>query len=140
MHRDRVHALAMVIGFWIAAVGLIVLVAPDAYVRLGWFWAESPGIYIVAAVQLAIGLVLLRAAPSSRSPIGLGVLGAFALAEAVLMPLLGYGRTRAIAQWWGSQTFGSLRLWAALELAIGVLVVLAVAPRRGPLRPAAPVT
>lgn len=133
-------SLAMVIGFVIAALGLLGLISPITYVRLGWFWAEPPGIYVVAAVQLAIGLVLVRAAPSSRSPVSLRVLGAIALAEAVLMPLLGQGRTRAIAQWWGSQTFGSLRLWAILELTIGVLVVLAVAPRRRPLRPATPVT
>jgi hypothetical protein len=134
-------SLAMVIGFLIAAVGLVGLISPDIYVRLGWFWAEMPGIYIIAVIQLVTGLVLVRAAPSSRSPVGLGVLGAFALAEAVLMPLLGHGRTRAIAEWWGSQTYGSLRLWALLELVIGALVVLAVAPRRRrALRPATSVT
>ncbi len=129
-------SLALVIGFVIAAVGAVGLISPETYVRLGWFWAESPGIYIVAVVQLLIGIAFVRAAPSSRSPVGLGVLGAFALTEAVLMPLLGHGRTHAIAQWWSSQSFGTLRMWALLELAIGVLVVLAVVPRRRGLRPA----
>ena len=133
-------SLAMVIGFILAALGIIGLISPDTYVRLGWFWAEPPGIYIVPAVQLVMGLVLLRAAPSSRTPVGLGVLGAFALAEAVLMPLLGHGRTRGIAHWWGSQTYGSLRLWALLELAIGILVVIAVLPSRRALHPATSAT
>ncbi|MDF2697697.1 MAG: hypothetical protein K0S65_6080 [Labilithrix sp.] len=126
---------AMVIGFVVAAVGLIGLIAPQTYVQLGWFWAEPPGLYVIAAIQLVVGLLLLRAAPSSRSPVGLGVLGAFALVEAVLMPLLGHGRTRAIAEWWGAQSTSFLRLWALLELALGVLIVCAVAPSRRGLRP-----
>jgi hypothetical protein len=131
-------SLAMLIGLVIATVGIIGLISPQTYVRLGWFWADPPGLYVLAAIQLVIGLALLRAAPSSRSPVGLGVLGAFALAEAVLMPLLGRGRTHGIAQWWGSQTTGSLRLWALLELAVGVLIVCAVAPRRRALPPSTP--
>jgi len=128
----------MVVGFVIVVVGVVGLIAPETYVRIVTFWAESPGIYIITAIQVVIGVVLLRAAPTSRSPVALGVLGAFALAEAVLMPLLGHGRTRAIVHWWGSQTFGSLRFWAVLELAIGILVLVAVAPRR--LRTATTVT
>jgi hypothetical protein len=132
--------LATVVGLVIAALGIVGLVSPATYVALGWFWAEPPGLYIVAAVQLVCGLALVRAAPTSRSPVGLGVLGSVALAEAVLLPLLGHGRTRAIAQWWGSQTSWTLRLWAVLEIAIGVLVVLAVAPRRRPVRHATSLT
>jgi hypothetical protein len=136
MHWLTAHAstLARVAGFIIAGLGVIGLIAPSSYVQLGWFWAESPGLYLVSAVQIVIGFVLLRAAPSSRSPIGLGVIGAFAIVEAVLVPLLGHGRARAVAHWFGSQAMGTLRLWAMLELAIGILIVLAVTPRRPPLR------
>jgi hypothetical protein len=132
-------SLAMLAGFAIAAAGIVGLVSPDAYARLGWFVAEPPGVYLLAVVQLAIGIVLLRAAPSSRSPVGLGALGVVALAEVVLMPLIGHGRAHALAQWWGRQAPGSLRLWALVELTLGVLVVLAVLPRRG-LRAVRPAT
>lgn len=128
---------AMVVGFVVAVVGLIGLVAPSIYVSLGWFSAVPPGLYVVAVVQLVIGLILLHAAPTSRSPVGLGVLGAFALVEAVVMPLLGRGTARSMASWWATQSDIALRLWAALELAVGVLIILSVAPpRRRPLRPA----
>lgn len=127
-------SLAMVIGIVIAALGIIGLISPDTYVRLGWFWEESPGLYIVAAVQLVIGLVLIRAAPTSRSPLGLGALGVLALIEAVFMPFLGHGRIHAIAHWMSSQSPSFLRLWGLLELAVGILIVSAVAPRRRVLR------
>ncbi|AKU95359.1 hypothetical protein AKJ09_02023 [Labilithrix luteola] len=123
-------ALARIVGIVIAALGLLGLISPSSYVRLGWFWAQSPGLYIAAVLQLIMGLVLLRAAPSSRSPVGLGIVGAFAIGEAVLAPLLGFGKTQVVAKWWAALTPGVLRLWALVGLAIGVLIVLAVAPRR----------
>ena len=129
---------AVVVGIIIAVVGLVGLLSPDTYVRLGWFWATSQGLYIVAAIQLACALILLSAAPSSRSPVGLGVVAGVTLVEAVAMPLLGPARDRAIAEWWGSQTAGFIRLWALLELVVGILVVCAVAPGRRSLGRVAP--
>jgi hypothetical protein len=132
-----VKSWAVLVGILIAVLGLVGLISPDTYARLGWFWSTPPGLYVVVPIQIALALVLLRVAPSSRSPVGLGVVAAFALGEAILMPLLGPGREHAIAEWWGGQTTGLLRLWALLELIVGVLVVLSVAPRRPALRPAA---
>jgi uncharacterized protein YjeT (DUF2065 family) len=132
-------SLAMLVGFAIAAFGIVGLISPHTYARLGSLWEASPGLYIAAAIQLVIGLVLIRAAPASRSPFALGALGVIALIEAVMMPLLGHGRAHAIAHWWESQSESFLRMWGLLELAIGVLIVCAVAPSRRALR-AAPST
>lgn len=130
-------SLAMLVGIVIATLGVVGLISPDTYVRLGLFWETPPGLYIVAAIQLIIGLVLIRAAPISRSPLALGALGVIALIEAVFVPLLGHGRIHAVAHWWEHQSPSFLRLWGLLELAIGVLIICAVAPRRRALRAAA---
>lgn len=129
-------SLAMLVGIVVVVSGVVGLISPHTYVRLGWLWEASPGLYIVAAIQLVIGLVLIRAAPTSRSPLGLGALGVFAVIEAVFMPFLGHGRAHAIADWWASQSSSFLRLWALLELAVGILITAAVAPRRRALRAA----
>jgi hypothetical protein len=128
--------LAMLIGLAIAAVGLVGLVSPPTFARLGGLLAESPAIYVVIIVQLVVALVLLTAAPASRSPVGLGIVGALALAEAVLLPLLGPGRARGIAEWWEAQSHANLRFWALIELSLGVAVALMASPRRRALRPA----
>jgi hypothetical protein len=125
----------MVIGFVICAVGIIGLLSPQTYAQFGSFWEDAPALYLLAVIQLVVGLVLFSAAPRSRSPVGLGVLGAFALVEAILMPLMGPGRAHAIAHWWTSQSSSFLRLWGALELAVGILIVCAVAPSRRALPP-----
>lgn len=129
-------SLAMLVGFVMAVTGLIGMASPETYVRLGWFVTEAPGVYLLAMVQFAIGVVLIRAAPSSRTPLPLGALGVVAIAEVALMPFIGHGRAHAIAQWWGSQAPSVLRFWGLIELSIGLLVMFAVAPRRRGLRPA----
>jgi hypothetical protein len=126
--------LAMLFGIVSAIVGMVGLISPETYARLDWLWETPQSLYIVAAIQLVMGLVLIRAAPTSRSPFGLGALGVLVVVEAVFMPLLGHGRAFAIEHWWVSQTSSFLRLWALLELAVGILVVWAVAPRRRALR------
>ena len=128
--------LVVLIGLVIAALGLLGLSSPATYARLGILWTTPPVLYVVTVIQVLIALVLLRAAPSSRSPVGLGLVGALALVEGILMPLLGLGRAHAFAEWWGSQSAGLLRIWALVELVVGVLVVCAVAPSTRPLRPA----
>lgn len=129
--------LAMLVGIVMAAVGLLGFLSPHTYVRLAWFWENSPGLYIIAAIQLVVGIVLIRAAPTSKTPLGLGALGVIALIEAVFMPLMGHGRAHVVADWWTHQSPAFLRMWGLLELAVGTLVAWAAAPRRHELRPAA---
>lgn len=129
--------LVVLIGLVIAALGLLGLSSPVTYARLGIFWTTPPVLYVVTVIQVLLALVLLRAAPSSRSPVGLGIVGALVLVEGLLMPLLGLGRAHALAEWWGSQSAGLLRIWALVELGVGILVVCAVAPSTRPLRPVA---
>ncbi|OJY30224.1 MAG: hypothetical protein BGO98_26150 [Myxococcales bacterium 68-20] len=129
-------SLAVLVGFLIAAMGLVGLIVPSVFVRLGWAWATVPGIYVSAAIDIVVGLVLIRAAPRSRSPVGLGVFAAVSLIGGVITPFLGLARMYAAARWWSGQSPTILRLWALFELTVGVLIVCAVVPRRRALRPA----
>lgn len=58
------------------------------------------------------------------------MVGVFAIVEAFLAPLLGFGRTQVVAKWWAGQTPGALRLWGLIGLTIGIMVVVAVTPQR----------
>jgi hypothetical protein len=49
-------SLAMLGGAAIAATGIVGLISPQTYVQLGWYWAQPPGVYVVALVQFVIGL------------------------------------------------------------------------------------
>ena len=122
--------LAFVIGLIVAAIGILGMAAPAVLLELARF-AETPvGLYIVAAIRIAFGLVLIRVAATSRAPKTLRLLGAFILLAGIITPFLGVERARAIADWWFAQGTAFIRSWAALAVIFGLFISYAVAPRR----------
>ncbi len=130
-------SLAVLVGLGTAVMGVAGLIAPDVLVRIGWLWTTPAGLYASAVLDLLAGLVLLKVASSSRSPVAMSVLGAVTLLGGILTPFLGHARALTYARWWANQDPVFLRLWAALLLVVGVLIVTAVTPRRRTLRPSA---
>jgi hypothetical protein len=90
------------------------------------------GLYAIAVLRVGIGLVLMLAAPISRSPKTLRVLGAVAIVAGITTPLFGVGRARAIVDWETTQGTALLRVVAALVVALGGFIAFAVAGGRRP--------
>jgi hypothetical protein len=68
------HAMAR-IGTCIATVGLSGLVAPSGLVWIAQHSVTSGVFYVIAAVRVAFGLVLVAAASASRAPSALRIMG-----------------------------------------------------------------
>jgi hypothetical protein len=126
-----VRALALVVGLALAVLGFIALAAPSAVLDFGRFLSTSTGLYVAAAVRVLFGAVLLAAAPASRWPLALRVLGAVLLLAGVLTPVFGLDRSAAMIGWASDHRI-VLRAWGVVALALGALVVTAV--RRKPAR------
>ena len=94
----------------------------------------TPGaFYVIAAVRVTLGLVLISVASASRAPQTLRVLGYLILLAGVataLTGLVGIERARVIVEWWLKQGFGVVRLTCVLVLALGAFVAYACAPAR----------
>jgi len=59
--------------------GIIGLAAPDLFAGIVRFMQTSPAIYVAAAVRVAVCVVLLQAAYTSRLPIFLRIFGGVVL-------------------------------------------------------------
>jgi len=123
-----VTSLALSIGLFIAGVGVAGAVTPDGLLAVARYAATPAGLYVVAALRVSVGFVLLRAAAASRVPKTLPVLGCIILVSGLITPLLGADRARVILDWWSSQGPAVIRLWAGLAFAFGVFVTFAVTP------------
>ena len=122
---------ALVIGFLIIAQGIAGLVAPESFLRLIQWVQTPPNIYFAAVVRVAFGIVLIFAAPRSRTPLALRILGGLIALGGLLTPFLGIRLADVILGWW-SQGPGIVRAWAAGALAIGFFIVYATArPAQG---------
>jgi drug/metabolite transporter superfamily protein YnfA len=123
-----VKTLAFVIGLCIFAVGAVGIVAPSALVWIA-HRADAPApLYLVTAIRVAFGVLLLAVAPASRAPRALRAVAVIPLVAAIAMPILGVERARATIEWWTQQGSAVVRLTGIPLLALGGFVAYACAP------------
>ena len=126
-------ALAFVFGLWILTVGAVGMVAPSVLVPIAEHFVTPGAFYFIAMVRVVFGLVLISAAPASRAPRAVRVLGYVIVSlgmTTALTGLLAIGRARASIEWWLRQGSGVARLTSVLLVALGGFVTYACAPTR----------
>ena len=123
---------ALLVSFFVIAVGVIGIVAPDSLISMGQYVATPVGLYAIAALRVAIGLVLMRVASISRAPRTLRVVGTIVVVAGLGTPLFGVERTRAILDWVSTQGTALERVGAGLAVVIGGLIAFAVGTGRRP--------
>jgi hypothetical protein len=82
----------------------------------------------LAALRLLIGGALILAAPPSRAPLYLTILGGLSLVSGALTPLVGQRGFEAVLNWWRARPAGAIRLWSAFVVLFGLSLVWAVFP------------
>ena len=125
--------LAFVVALLILAVGAVGILVPSGLVWIAQHSVTSGVFYVIAAVRVAFGAVLISVASVTRTPKTLRVLGYLVLIAGIataLTGLLAIERARAIIEWWLQQGSGGVRLVGALVLALGGFVAYACAPAR----------
>lgn len=123
-----------VLGFLVVAffmiLGVIGLLTPNRLFAFAHFATTPTGVYVAAAVRLAIGLILLGCASRSRFPTVLRVLGLVAIVAAFATLALGSDRVRLIVDWVSIQGMMLVRAFGVFALAIGCFLAYAIGSRR----------
>ena len=123
--------IGLAIGVVIILGSLISFAAPDLRLSLERSVMTPAGFYAIAALRIAIGLVFVLAAPASRAPRTLRVLGLIVIIAGLSTPWFGVARARAVVNWLASAEPVLMRLDAALGMALGgFLVYVFRAPTR----------
>jgi hypothetical protein len=132
-----VPLIAVAIGFGIMMQGLLGLSMHAPLVGLLGAFEVPPALYIAAALRVASGIVLVMAAPASRLPLALRIVGWLLFAVGVLTPIVGVAFAESIRSWTIGGP-GAVRAWAAGALILGAFIVYATfpkapSPRTGPI-------
>jgi hypothetical protein len=123
--------LATVMGALIAAIGIVGIAGPSVLLEFGHSLQTPGALYVVAAVRIIFGAVLIWVASSSRMPRTLRVIGVIIIVAGLLAPLFGVERSQAMLNWFSSQGPLFMRAWASIAVIFGVFIVYAVnSPRR----------
>lgn len=121
--------VATILALIIACIGLVGVLSPPLLLDFLRALRSSGALYVVAAVRIVFGVVLVLAAPASRLPRTLRVLGTIIIVAGLVTPLFGLERTRALLEWWTSQPSWAMRAWASVAVAFGVFLVYALRRR-----------
>jgi hypothetical protein len=114
----------------LTVVGLGVMAAPLTMAELGR-WMQSPGgLYGTAALRVVMGASLVGAAPASRLPGTLRVIGALVVLVGLLTPFFGVERARLVLDWWVAQGTTFMRVWAVFPVAFGLFLIYAIVGAR----------
>ncbi len=114
------------IGLVIGALGVAGVVRPRWLLDLvGSTWRSPAGMYLVAGLRIAIGLLLVLAAPSCRAPEIVRIVGIISVLAGVLVPALGRARISRLVDWFVARRPAVVRLWCLLVIAFGGFLVYA---------------
>lgn len=124
--------VVVVLTFSIAIVllGSVGIVVPTVLLDVGRPFLTPVGLYVAAGLRLVFGTALFLAAPTSRAPKTLCILGVVVIVAGVITQLLGVDRARAIVEWWAAQRTVLMRVWAGAALVLGLFLAYAKAPER----------
>jgi hypothetical protein len=123
---------ALLVAVFTIAIGIVGIVSPDSLTTARRLYFATPvRLYVAGALRVAMGLVVILAARTSRAPKTLRALGAVMCMQGLAATLfLGPDRARAIMEWETMQGNDLLRVGAAVALAAGVFMAFAFSGRR----------
>ena len=122
--------LGLLFALLIICIGLSALIAPHRFLSATEYTVTPNGLYVVAALRVGVGLVLLGAASASRMPKTLRVFGIIAVVAGMATLVVGVERARAIFNWSSVQGPSLLRVWGVIALAVGCLIAYALTGKR----------
>ena len=133
-HRQyTMKNLAFVFALLMLVLAVAGIVAPAGLVWIAQHTVTSGAYYVIAAVRVAFGLVLISAASASRAPKALRILGYVIVVAGIataLVGLMAMEQAHAIIDWWVQQGSALVRLSAVMVLALAGFVAYACAPAR----------
>ena len=115
--------LGLVIGALVILGSAISFAAPDLRLSLERSMMTPAGLYAIAAMRIAVGLVFVLAAPASRAPRTLRVLGLIVIIAGLATPWFGVARAQAVLNWLESAGPLLMRLDAVVGMALGGFLV-----------------
>jgi hypothetical protein len=118
--------IILAFGVFITALGVVGVLRPGELIRLvETIWRSQGGIYLVVALRLGLGAVLIAAAPECRYPLAIRVLGYVSLLSGVAAAVMGRRRIRSLLDWWTQRPPTLIRVWSVAAVAFGAFLAYA---------------
>jgi hypothetical protein len=112
-------------GVLIALIGVVGIVFPGSLIDVIGGWKGRSRFLTAVALRAVMGVVFLMAAPDTRLPVVIQVIGVIAIVAAVAILGLGQTRLDRFIGWWLACPPAVIRISALFAVAFGLLLVYA---------------
>jgi len=120
--------IALVLSLFVAALGALGVVSPMRLLGIVRRFQSPAGLYAAAAIRLVLGAALWEAAPASRAPEAVRIVGFIVFVAGLITPFFGLERLGRVMDWWSARGTVFMRVWAGFALVFGLLLAYAVTP------------
>lgn len=110
-------------AWYMAGVGALMVLSPARAKRMTDLWMKDKINRAFVVLPAGIGALLVWAAPASRAPIFIQVLGGITLLKAAYLLVAPKRQLKEIVDWWNGLSQGRYRLWGLLTLALGIGII-----------------
>ncbi len=118
----------MLVAFLLLVVGTVCAVFPGAMLAAAPYLLTTIGLYLVGALRIGAGAVMIWAAGPSRFPRVLRAFGILFVVAGVATPIFGAERARDMLEFGAAQGNLLLRAAGLVILAFGAFIAHAVTP------------
>lgn len=116
--------IIILFGLLLTLLGVTGLVTPAPLIRLvNAFWNAPRALYLAVGLRLFLGVVLVLAAPQTRFPMAVQVIGILSVVGAISLPIIGREKLQRLVAWWTSSSAVAIRLWAMVALLFGLFLI-----------------
>ena len=122
------HFIAMAFGLFVAILGALGVASPTTLLGLLQRLQSKRGLYGIAAIRLAFGVVYFIVAPETRAPQLIRAFGVIVVISGIITPFFGVTRFKRLTDWWIGVGSGFTRAWCGVVIALGLSLAYAVAP------------
>lgn len=117
-------AIALFTAALMVLFGMTGVLWPEGMMELATYSFSKTGIYVIAAARIILGLLLFVAAPATRTPRTIRVIGGVILIAGIASASISLERAALMKDWFLARGPDTLRIAACLPLAVGIFVGL----------------
>ena len=119
--------VVLALGAIICTLSLWGFIAPEKlWKMINGVMEKDWAIHIAVIMRLLLGAALIIAAPQSRFPVAMEVLGWIAIVAAIAILFMGRDRMKKFIAWFQRMTNTMVRVWLVFGIAFGAFLVYAV--------------
>lgn len=113
-----------IFGWHLVIAGVIIIIRPSLIKRIVDFWVKGNRLVrVIAVAPLFIGAAFFWAAPASRAPLLIQILGVFTIAKGLLWLLIPAPLGIRMIEFWTNLPRAGLLIWGCFAVGLGAAVL-----------------